>query len=117
MKIKECPSLRLARQVVNLIQLPSRIAKECSIESWSNCREQGLHVSRYGGVNLRRAVNVSEARSSDQIFVCYGDSREFNHQTHQESEAIWQHQKKYFDRDARFEAAKWIAGYLETGKV
>ena len=116
MRIKECPSLKVARRVVGLIQLPPKIAKECSVSSWSNCREQGLHVERYGGLH-GRAVNVAEARSSDSIFVCYGDSAEFDNQTHQESEAVYKTQSKYFAYNSVWAAAEWIAEYLKTGKV
>jgi len=118
MRIKECPSLKVARRVVGLIQLPARIARECSVSSWSNCKEQGLHITRYAlDTGFNRAVNVAEARSSDSIFICYGDSAEFDNQTHQESEAVYKTQSKYFAYNSVWAAAEWIAEYLKTGKV
>ena len=120
MKIPEHYSLKVARQVVNKIDLPKEIAKDCWVESWSNGREQGLHISRFmSGKNgeTDRAINVAQQRWEDNIMVCWGKHSDFDYQTNQESDEVWNHQDKHFKYNEQDKAAKFIARYLSTGKV
>jgi len=118
MKIPIHYSLKVARQVVNKIQLPKEIAKDCSVESWSNCREQGLHITRYGFASntIGRGVNIAQQRNSDSILVCWGDATEFDDHN-QESDMVYEIQKRYFRYDEQEKASRFIARYLETGKT
>jgi len=122
MRIPVHHSLKVARSVVNKIQVSSKLAHQCSVMSWSNCRAQGLHIMRFsfqkkGEPWLSPCVNIAQSRRSDDILVCYGDSKEFDNQTHQESEHVYRNQSKHFRYDEEDKAAKWIAKYLETGKI
>jgi len=81
------------------------------ISCWSNGREQGYSITTYPEVEGKRegvTVNFSEARSSDQVLVVAGLPREFDYQTHQPSEALWETEgaRRYFSDDA--EAADFI---------
>ena len=113
MKIRVCDSLEVARTVINLVDLPENIARECEVSSWSNCREQGLHVNRYGTGDTDRAINVSQCRSSDSIAVFWGKRRDFDNQTNQETEEVYRNQSRYFRYDETHEAATFIANFLK----
>lgn len=123
MKIPFHPSLKVAWKVVKQIDLPKEVAKNCSVSSWSNCREQGLHISYMDfhkiltgdSRDFSRGVNVAENRSSDDIVVICGTRFDFDNQTNQANEKCWEN-RKYFRYDKVDEAAKFIASYL-TGNA
>lgn len=120
MRIPICESLRVARRIVGMIRFSPRTARECVVKAWSNGREQGFHISRLTWDNdsvCVWAVNVAQARSSDSIIVLYGNGNDFDGQTNQMSEEIWEKQKKYFLCNEEAKAAKFITRYLGTGKV
>lgn len=96
-KISYCRSLKVAHKVreeLNKI-VPQSMVKDMWIESWANCREQGLcFVFDSNSMNkdlpsvFYKAV-VAEQRSSDSILIVAGNANHFNYQTNQPNEEIW----------------------------
>jgi len=115
-KIPVHHSLRVARKVISEVEkiIPRAIAKECYIESWSNCREQGLCISCFPiKSSFSRKVCVAECRNSDEILVIHGTTYDFDHQTNQPSEAIWETNRKYFRYNDYKGASEHIVKVLE----
>jgi hypothetical protein len=117
MKIPVHHSLKVARKVVGLIDLPKDIANNCSIESWSNCREQGLFIDLYGKVfGDSKGVCIAENRNSDHILVIAGLHKNFDIQTNQPSEEDWKN-RQLFDYNEHEKAARFIEGFLNPSGV
>ena len=114
MKIPVHYSLKVARKVVAKINLPKEIAKECCVKSWGNCREQGLHIVKYG-VKDGKGVAIAQQRSSDEILVVCGSDRDFDTQTYQPSDELWDRAgaRTHFHYDEIEKAAKHIEKYLQ----
>ena len=114
-KIEVHNSLIVARKVIRALEkiIPRTIAKECSLESWSNGREQGLCL-RYYPVDsfLTKKFCISECRNSDSILVVHGSNNDFDLQTNQPSEEIYQKNRKYFDYQHFDEVARHILNIL-----
>jgi len=108
-KIPVHQSLKVARNVVRKIDLPKEIAKACCLCSWSNGREQGYSISQY--VKNKQLV-IAECRNSDSIIVVYGNIDQFDMQTNQPNESIWQTNRKSFRYDKVEDAAKFIMKYF-----
>ena len=118
-KIPIADSLVVARKVVRALEkiIPKELAKDCRVESWSNCREQGLCIKRWsrdGGFDRR--VVVAEARSSDSILVVTGTYCDFDMQTNQPSDEAW-HNRQYFDCGEYELAAKYILKIFKKNRL
>lgn len=108
MKIPLHHSLKVAHEVVRKIDLPKSVAKHVTIESWSNCREQGLCISvTIGNYENWKKIAVAEHRSSDSIIVASGPCSEFDNQTNQMSDKVWE-QQRFFGYGKQDEAAEYI---------
>ena len=113
-KIKAHPSLVVARKVVGALEkiVPKDIAKDCIVRSWSNCREQGLSIEHWQGIDTHKAV-VSEARSSDDILVVTGSNYDFDFQTNQPTDEAWEKNRRYFKYESYGEVAKHILNFFK----
>lgn len=109
MRIRYTQSLQVAHKVRLALDklVPISMAKNMWIESWANCREQGLCFN-YGQY---KAV-TSECRGSDSIIVIVGKSMDFNNQTNQPSEKIWSEARTFFEPGEYGAAALHIMGYF-----
>ena len=112
-------SLVVARKVVRRLEkiLPEEIANNCTIESWSNGREQGLCVSFINGIVARdwKSILIAQQRCSDNILIIYGNGKDFDISTNGPSERIWNNpdNRIEFHYDEVKEAAKYILDILE----
>jgi len=117
MKIPVHYSLKLARAVVAKIDLPKEVAKNCTVESWSNGSEQGLCIKKYdfsGAGDKGKHIVVAQQRSSEQILIVAGPSRDFDFQTNQPSDDIWYKDgaRTHFDYNDVEKAARHIETLL-----
>jgi hypothetical protein len=79
-----------------------------TVQSFSNGREQGLCLVKYGGANSRQ-VAFAQQRNSDEIVVYYGNGYEFDVSTNMPTK--W-NQRKYFGYGEYKEAAQFMLDYL-----
>ena len=109
MKVRYTQSLQVAHKVRLALDklVPSNMARHMWIESWANCREQGLCFN-YGKY---KAV-TSECRNSDSIIVIIGEDMDFNMQTNQPSEKTWKEARSFFDPGEYNKAAQHILDYF-----
>ena len=84
-----------------------KVPVSLSLGVWSNCREQGYNLF-VCGIDCYGFV-WAECRGSDEVLVVNGDWKEFEIQTHQPSDKIWD-TRKYFSSEN--EAAKYIHSTL-----
>ena len=105
-------SLEHATQVLNKIfAIVGREEDEVYVQAWANGREQGYYISYYCGCgDGGYGVCFAQQRNSDSIVVVWGPVDEFDLQTNQPSEHIWEERRKYFDEDD--EAAVFIIDKL-----
>jgi len=88
-----------------------------SVGAWSNCREQGYHVSANG-----RAAVIAERRNSDGIRVIVGDAHQFDGQSHMPTDSLWgtfgeeRSTDNTFDIGSEMEAAQTILRWLRGSK-
>lgn len=118
-KIEVHHSLVVARKVVSALEkiIPSKIAKDCRIKSWSNCREQGLCLEQFFTVNGTldgRKVVFAENRNSDEIVVIHGDNYDFDIQTNQPNDEVWSKNHKFFKPGDYNGVAKYILGIISA---
>ena len=92
--------------------ISKEVAKECSVEAYSNCREQGFSIVKYQNPSCLR-VSFSENRNSDDIVVYAGKDCEFQIRGNIPNEEIYK-QAKYFRYDKITEAAQFIANYFSN---
>jgi hypothetical protein len=117
-KIYVHPSLTVARKVVSALEkiLPKNIAKNLILKSWSNGREQGLCLkyTKVDSISVlsSKMIVFSEARSSDQILVMAGDASDFDFQTNQPNDEIWEKYRSYFKSGEYSVAARYILNLL-----
>jgi len=109
MKIPLHYSLKVARQVVGKIDLPRNIAKHCTVDSWSNCREQGLCIKVNIGNKIEdwKSICIAQQRNSDDILIIVGNGRHFDIQTNQPNDEIWKG-RTHFRYDEITKAVKFI---------
>ena len=97
--------LRVALNVLREIDIPS---KDAVIRTFSNCREQGLHVTYYASDSEypHRCVSFSENRRSDDIIVMFGMSDQFADSgiPYEDNSDIWE-KRKYF-KEGEFKKAE-----------
>jgi hypothetical protein len=106
-------SLEHANKVLALVQKEVRGVKSVNgdhvrIEAWANGREQGYcikAIAEADGTDV--AICFAQARSSDSLVVIAGSDREFNGQTNQPSETVWEKNRRHFDDNKK--AAEYIA--------
>lgn len=117
MRIPVHYSLDVARKIVDKINLPKKIAKDCTLSSWSNGREQGLHINRFM-IGFSPTVVIAQHRCSDDILVICGDRREFDIQTNHPSEELWDKNgaRVHFRYNEIDKAVKYIEDFLTSIK-
>lgn len=87
---------------------PTFLAKEIGLESWSNCREQGLCLKlTIGPPSTWTSFNMAENRNSDDIVIIKDVCGSIDNQTNQPSEEAWKN-RKYFGYGKYDEAAEYI---------
>lgn len=108
--IKKCESLQVADTVLSALAIIHGEQREnyINVECWANCREQGYHITN---LDTDKAVNVGQCRRSDEIIVGFGKSGDFDNQTNQWSEEVY-NTKKYFKYDEAYNAAEFIHDWL-----
>lgn len=115
MKIRPYPSLKVAQKVINKINLPEDIVKNCYYESWANGREQGLCISIYkpstnNGKVRNKKICVAENRNSDAILVVAENEYNFHSVNNQPNDIAWKNGRKGFDTIN--EAVKFIEKFI-----
>ena len=108
-------SLKVARGVINKVNLPKDIAKQCRILSWSNGREQGLSVQRFTrDWDKSKQLVIARQRNSDDILIVCGDMGQFDIQTNQPSDKLWNTNgaRVYFRYDQQDKAVRYIEKFL-----
>lgn len=70
-------SLKVARKVLKKINLSPALSRECHVEAYSNCREQGYALVRWDNKGKCRKAVFSECRNSDDIMVYSGSIENF----------------------------------------
>ena len=112
MKILEHYSLKVARDVVNKINLPAKIAEYVEMTCWANSREQGLSIAvSFGNIENWKRVNVAQYRSSDDIVVIFGGYCDFDLQTNQPNEDAYK-SRKFFKYNEQKKAADYIKSLI-----
>jgi len=87
---------------------PTFLAKEISLGSWSNGREQGLCLKlTIGPPSAWISFNMAENRNSDDIVIIKDVCGSIDNQTNQPSEEAWKN-RKYFGYGKYDEAAEYI---------
>ena len=76
------------------------------VESYSNCREQGLYFRGPAG-----CCSVAENRNSDSIVVYPGRRCDFEMGGNVPKGLAWE-QRRYFNYDQHKEAAKFVLDYI-----
>jgi hypothetical protein len=113
MKLIKHHSLALADKVLGHLRKEAATipGEDIHIGAWSNCREQGYHLSsnRIFGSLRSLCVNIAECRGSDQVIVQTGTSDDFDGQSHQGNDKVYDEQK-YFD--SPLAAAKFIVDFF-----
>ncbi len=118
-KLVKHPSLVHAEKVLKLVRkrwdgLPEATRENLRtavIQTWSNGREQGFHISlRDSAAEADRAVVFAEQRSSDQVVVLAGDASRFDITTNMPDEKLWDEAVHCFSDDD--EAADQIMRFL-----
>lgn len=111
-------SLAHADRVLSLLRKELKGVKSAnddhvSIEAWANCREQGYCIKVYSKEwDNNIAICFAQYRSSDSTVVVSGPAREFNNQTNQPSERVWEKNNRHFKVDEDKKAAEYIAGEI-----
>lgn len=108
-------SLKIAKQVLTQVnkKMSKEVAKTCSVESYSNGREQGFSIVQYCNPALK--VSFSENRNSDDIVVYAGEDREFDMGGNIASEKLYK-ESKYFRYDKVDDAAQFIVDFFTKEK-
>lgn len=113
MKIPLHYSLKVARSVVSKIDLPKNIAKHCTVDSWANCREQGLCISaNVGNLNDWKKFVIAQQRNSDDILIVEGNYKMFDMQTNQPNDEVWEKGRAHFKYDQITNAVKFIENQI-----
>ena len=111
-------SLNHANKILNLVRAAFALVdhgdKNIAIQSWSNGREQGYHLSAWD-TDIDVAVNLAQQRGSDMADIITGKNRDFDITPNQPlSLEVWERQK-HISNDA--DAADYIVKFLLNGKV
>jgi hypothetical protein len=120
MKIPVHYSLKVARKVVAKIDLPAKVAKDCTVESWSNGREQGLCIKRFAiPSTMSKQIVIAQQRSSDNILIVSGSQSDFDFQTNHPSDDVWVREgaRTHFLSNEVLKAARYIETLLGIEKV
>ena len=112
MKILEHYSLKVAREVVNKINIPAKIAEYVDTTCWANCREQGLSIALpFGHTENWKRVNVAQNRNSDDIVVIFGGYHDFDFRTNQPNEDAYK-SRTFFKYNEQKKAADYIKSLI-----
>lgn len=118
-KIQLHYSLRLAQNVVKIIEekLTRSEAKEMTIGSFSNGREQGLVIAYrpMGEYGAWRSVAIAQQRGSDAIIIYFGKKERFCETTNTPvAPTDWDNNRMFYGGDL---AANFARDFLLTGRV
>ena len=121
MSIRLHDGLKVAKKVLDNLNkiMPKKMQKECSVEAYSNCREQGYNIKYWKDISetkpnfITLEVSFAENRNSDNIVVYAG--RNFSLQGNIPSEEAYTNQK-LFEPDEYDKAAEFILNYFQTTK-
>ncbi|MGG6281828.1 hypothetical protein ACQ4M3_09680 [Leptolyngbya sp. AN03gr2] len=111
-------SLEIAHNILEDIEeiIAPELAKDCTVESFSNGREQGLFIQTYSERNYR-CVGFAQQRNSDNIVIYWGVLRDFDVTTHLPvRDEVWDRNLQ-FSYDEVEGAARWVVMYLESGET
>ena len=109
--MKYSSSLALAHAVLNCIESKWEDTNDIIISSYSNGREQGLHLANYKTPSSSPSVSFSQDRNSDSIIIYCGNFINFNMQGNVPDDRTYNNAKK-FDCNQVYEAADFIYNYL-----
>ena len=111
-------SLAVARKIVNKVKVPKDIANHCSVESWANCREQGLSIGVHiGHIDKWKNILVAQQRNSDDILIVVGASSMFDNQTNQPSDEIWDTGRTHFRYNEVDKAVRFIEDIIRIEDI
>lgn len=117
-KIRVQYSLKVAQTVIRLVEkkLKAGQAKDMTVSSFSNGREQGLFLTYCpaGNYGAWRGVSIAQQRASDEIIIYYGRQNRFDITTNLPLD--WGNNATFygvFDGDA----ADFVRDFLLTGRV
>ena len=116
-RIEITNSLKVAHKVVKELEkiIPAKLARQCRVSSWANCREQGLCIEHYPETtNPYLSICIAESRNSDEILVVHGHN--FDIQTNQPNDEAWDKNCKYFSYNEHSEAAEHILKLIKENK-
>lgn len=114
MKFRLHNSLKVARAVVDAVQVPTTIAGMGSVVGYENGREHGLCIQLFLPDAQVLNVCVAENRNSDDIVVYLGEVNErFQGDTNVPTQRAYK-SAKYFHPGEHVKAAQHIAHYLRS---
>ena len=99
----------VALGVLKYVKVPKN---DVVVQTYSNCREQGLFLSRWF-TNQERAVSFAENRNSDDIVVQFGVRSDFDSYGVL-NEKAYKTNKKYFNYNQHEEAGTFITKWLNA---
>lgn len=115
MNIKYNDSMIVAKQVLNSINkhIPKYLIKQCTIEAYSNGREQGYCILYYSkSTDNSYKICFSQNRNSDDIVIYTGKNFNFNMTGNIPSQIIYK-SAIYFGYDEINWASRYIIRYLK----
>jgi len=111
MPLEKHYSLVHADKVIDLIQERLDSDYRISIRAWSNGREQGYHLESFDG--NKRACVFAQQRNSDQLLVVCGIHTEFDIQTNQPTDGVWEHRQVFaYDKEAANQIVAWLTDQI-----
>jgi hypothetical protein len=123
MKIVKHYSLQHSDKVLKHVRkLLPKVKGDITLQSWSNGREQGYHLSQIilgnGSYNVF-GINFAQQRNSDFIVVIHGSAKDFDLQTNHPNDAAWNRRKEFSNYiDAAYFIVETLWGHtLDIQKV
>jgi len=114
LKVAEAIYLMVEQELTNRCVVKSNVEDGIVVSAWSNCREQGYHLRVMGNIP-DLCINFAQQRNSNNILVIVGTNSDFDSQTNQPSDELWERAgaTKYFQFYEREKAAIFIADLVE----
>ena len=116
-------SVRVSYEILELVSKDARFKKIARrkespliVDVFTNCREGGFMVKYYGeiwawGREEEKYISFCENRSSDDIVVSFGNSKDFDNRHNTAGDYAY-HNAKYFSGTEQQKAADFILDYL-----
>ena len=113
MSIKFTNNLDVASKVLTALNqiIPKSLEENCTVETYSNCREQGYSIFCVRSDKISIRVSFSEYRNTDDIVVYFGKMIDFDF-SNIPSETIYQN-AKFFSYNKVVDAADFICEFLQ----